>query len=111
MQRELVLLQAIAAEHAARNGLFCKCNRVLQRVLRQLDLADGSRELALLDETLHWDAALLGIYDELVALVRAGLLAEGQGNFGDDECAPAHPKFVECRLTEAGRQLVRRAFG
>lgn len=102
----LVTLRAIDAEHRARGGLFVKCNWVMLRALEMHGALTDAASNQLRDESLPWDKPLVDAYDSLVNIVREGQLAEGQGNFGGDDYPPAHPKFVECRLTEAGRRLL-----
>ena len=107
-------IEAVRADTAARQrpiDSFCKCNRVLER-LAKLTGDDTPQLLACLhDETAEWSDAELRWYDRFVEIVRRGVHVEGQGNFGDPDegVAPAHPKFLECRLTERGvRQLQAR---
>lgn len=102
-------IQAIAVENDGRrsSGSFCKCNRVLATVARLTEARLAHLDAWLIDETMEPGDAILEFYDRFVALVRRGDYVEGQGNFGDDaEYAPAHPKFLECRLTERGLREV-----
>lgn len=102
------LLQAIADAHT--RGPFTKCHRVLRRCAELRGTLDAQLERELGDETTPWREATCAFWDELVLLVRGGVLADGQGNFGgvdeDGEHDAAHPKFVECRLTAAGRRAL-----
>ncbi len=112
----LALVHATAAE-ARRTGRasgFCKFNRVLQGVAAAREAAGevvpAGLAAMLVDEQVEWTEAVYDWYLRFVAMVVDGRFVEGQGNYGDvaDDCPPAHPKFLECRLTEAGRELVER---
>lgn len=112
----LALVQATAAE-ARRSGRasgFCKFNRVLQGVAAAREAAGepmpAGLAAMLADEQVEWTEAVCDWYLRFVAMVVDGRFVEGQGNYGDvaDDCAPAHPKFLECRLTADGREFVER---
>jgi hypothetical protein len=114
----LIYARAIALENAGKRPLesFCKCNRVLVHVAQLLGLHDPVIDAWLFDETLAPTececARIYAFYDPFVAAVKSGDVCEGQGNFGstdeeEGEYAPAHPKFLEVRLTPRGIELVR----
>lgn len=113
----LVYVRAIAQENAGKRpmGSFCKCNRVLINVARLLGPQDPIVDAWLADETLemteHQYAQICSFYDPFVAAVQGGYVCEGQGNFGGTdeggEYPPAHPKFLEVRLTPRGVELVK----
>ena len=105
-----VCIDAIAIENDGRRALgsFCKCNRVLATVARRTGSRVARLDEWLLDESLEWSDEIGALYDRFVAVVRRGEYVEGQGNFGDEpDYGPAHPKFVECRLTERGLREIR----
>ena len=114
---ERVYVLAIAQENAGKRPLesFCKCNRVLQRVTQLLQIHEPLLDAWLLDETLQVTEAQWPLVDALygpfVAAVHSGVVCEGQGNFGGrdeyGEWAPAHPKFLEVRLTAEGLRLAQ----
>ena len=105
---QCALLDALAAETAARPSSlrFVKAVFVVQRAMTTLGLASPEVERALWDERQRWDGLdrLLETYDLFAALVRTGVWVEGQGTWGGDDYVQAHPMFLECRLTERGRQ-------
>lgn len=114
---EWAIVRAIAAENAGKRALssFCKCNRVLLHIAQLQMPQDPLVTEWLMDETLALDegrwARLEAFYDPFVAAVQAGRVCEGQGNFGgadeDGDWAPAHPKFLEVRLSDYGMRLVQ----
>jgi len=104
-------VEAIGAEAAARQHTadsFCKCNRVLERVAHLSGLMTPELMAWLRDESMDPGDREISFYERFVSLVRRGVHVEGQGNFGEpDDSPPAHPKFVECRLTERGVQQLK----
>lgn len=107
---ELTMARAVAVEAAqtGRASGFCKLFKVLLRLADADPAAPSDLRECLLDETVEWSEAAYEWYLRFVAVVVRGGLVEGQGNYGDeaDDYPPAHPKFLECRLTEAGRTAV-----
>src|SRR5262245_33738339 len=106
-------VRAFVAAVAARNrscarddGRFCKSYYVVGGAARALGMWSEAMGRCLDDEMLEWPEQVHDFYERFVAVVRAGIYLEGQGNFGDDESCAAHPKFNECRLTDLGRQLL-----
>ena len=106
-------IEAFVAAVAARNrsrgcdvGGFCKSYYVVGGAARILGVWSDALGRSLDDETIEWPEEAEELYEGFVAVVRAGVWLEGQGNFGDDEYCAAHPKFNECRLADRGRQLL-----
>ncbi len=95
---------------------FCKC----ANVLRRLALLSGNADLQHLLEswldleddgmdypdgkTMRFEEPIR-LYNQLIIAIKDGTYITGQGNIGDEEFSPAHPKYVECRLTKAGLQI------
>lgn len=114
---EWAIVRAIAAENTGKRARssFCKCNRVLLLIAQAQEPPDPLVAEWLMDETLALDedlwARLEAFYDPFVAAVQAGRVCEGQGNFGGadeyGDWAPAHPKFLEVRLTGYGMRLAQ----
>ena len=100
---------AVAADNRRRardDGGFCKSYDVVVGAARTLGVWSEALGRCLDDEVLEWSEEAFDFYERFVAVVRAGVHLEGQGNFGDDESPAAHPKYNECRLTALGRQLL-----
>ncbi len=95
------------AEHTRASSGFCKCNRVLSRVASLIGARTPDLDEWLRDETRVPSAESDALYERFVAVVREGDFVEGQGNFGDGDAPPAHPKVLECRLTTAGQHVLR----
>jgi hypothetical protein len=107
---QLRMAHAVAAEAAlsGRASGFCKLFKVLLRLAEADPAAPSDLRDCLRDETAEWSEATYDWYLRFVAVVVRGDWVEGQGNYGDeaDDCPPAHPKFLECRLTAPGRAAV-----
>ena len=95
------LVDAVAREltAASRPRPFCKTVFALQRAAAALGIGSADERARLRDETQWLTIELEALYDRLTMLVRRGERLTGQGNFGDDECAPAHPNFNEVTLS------------
>jgi hypothetical protein len=94
------LVDAVAAELAARRRPFCKAIRALQRAATALGVATPAECERMFDEEVLLADALESLFDRMAAMVRGRERLSGQGNFGDDadDSPPAHPKFVEVGL-------------
>lgn len=109
----VVFVQAVVecARRTGRASGFCKFNKVLACVAAVDPDVPADWETWLFDEQVEWSEESDEWYDRFVALVVAGEFVEGQGNFGDEDCAPAHPKFLECRVTAKGLTVLADAGG
>jgi len=110
------LIRATASAVAGTNHQFTKLNGVVSEAARMVGRWTPELEECLWDESRDWSEDSLAFYDECVQIIRAGVYVAGQGNYGgvyvhpDDpedveDYAPAHPKFLECRLTDRGRRV------
>lgn len=111
---ERSLVRAVA-ELAGGGRKYVKLNRVLEHVVR--DRGESWQDSDWFwDETLEWPDEIESFYNECVKAINAGVYLEGIGNYGgrwvdpDDpseveEWGPAHPKVLECGLTDRGRAL------
>lgn len=105
------LIRAIAEAPNQSAKRFFKLDRVVSAAAKHEGCWSQCLEDCLVDELREWRDSDLDFYEQCARVIRAGTYIEGQGNYGgpdvDDEFpedwAPAHPKFLECRLTPRGR--------
>ncbi len=102
---QLKTLAAIRDLILERHCKYIKSNIVIGKVARANGMVDESLENSLWDET--WGSnVMIELYGLLIGLVHEKNLVVGQGNFGDGDTGPAHPKFTECLITQAGLEIL-----
>lgn len=98
------VLLAVASEARASKAKrgFVKLNRVLLRLLDSENQSVPDIRKSIETECGRWTTDGLEWYWAIVSQLRVSPLLECQGNWGDQCLPPAHPRVIECRLTEAG---------
>lgn len=80
---------------------YVKSNLVIAEYSTRAGIACDKLDSSLWDES--WNSELMvAIYEMLIELIHDTKFVIGQGNFGDDEIGPAHPKFTDCTITDDG---------
>lgn len=106
---------------------FVKLDRVVAAAARFVDRFTPALSNSLVIEVADWTDDDYAFYEQCVVAIRTERFLEGQGNFGrprdddeyptlnvnypelDDDWPPAHPRVLECRLTDRGRALLAEA--